>query len=56
MGYIARAVIEARIETLMRKRDEAIRNKKYHKAWKLQIDIDKNISMMTKLSYYTLGV
>lgn len=56
MGYIARAIIEARIETLMKKRDEAIQNKKYRKAWKLQLDIDKNISTMTKWSYYKLGV
>lgn len=56
MGYIARAIIEARIESLMRKREEAIRNKDYHKAWILQTSIDKNISMMTKFSYYQLGV
>lgn len=56
MGYIARAIIEARIETLMRKRDEAIQNKKYRRAWILQTDIDKNISWMTKFSYYKLGV
>lgn len=56
MGYIARAIIEARIETLMRKREEAIRNKDYHRAWILQTGIDKNISRMTKFSYYQLGV
>ena len=56
MGYIARAIIEARIDTLTKKRDEAIRNKKYRRAWKYSVDIDKNISMMTKFSYYKLGV
>ena len=56
MGYIARAIIEARIDTLMKKRDEAIRNKDYHRAWILQTSIDKNISTMVKFSYYQLGV
>lgn len=56
MCYIARAIIEARIEALMRKRDEAIQNRKYHKAWILQTNIDKNISRMIKFSYYQLGV
>lgn len=56
MGYIARAIIEAKIETLIRKRDEAIQNRKYRKAWMMQMEIDKNISTMTKLSYYKLGV
>lgn len=56
MGYIAQAIIEARINTLMKKRDEAIRNKKYRKAWKYGVDIDKNISTMVKWSYYKLGV
>lgn len=56
MGYIARAIIEAKIDSLIRKRDEAIKNKKYRKAWKLQLDIDKNISTMTKWSYYKIGV
>lgn len=56
MGYIARAIIEARIENLMKKREEAILNKDYHRAWILRTAIDKNISMMTKFSYYQLGV
>lgn len=56
MGYIARSIIEARIDTLMRKRDEAIQQKKYRRAWKLQLDIDKNITRMVKFSYYKLGV
>ena len=56
MGYIAQAIIEARIENLMRRRDEAIRNKKYHEAWRLNTAIDKNISTMVKWSYYKLGV
>lgn len=56
MGYIARAVIEARIDTLMKKRDKAIQNKDYHRAWILQTGIDKNITRMVKFSYYQLGV
>lgn len=56
MGYIARAIIEAKIDTLIRKRDEAIKNRKYRKAWMLQTEIDKNISTMIKWSYYKFGV
>ena len=56
MGYIAREIIEARINTLMKKRDEAIRNKKYRKAWIYNVKIDKNVSTMVKFSYYKLGV
>lgn len=56
MGYIARTIIEARIDTLMKKRDDAIQHRKYRRAWKLQTDIDKNISRMVKFSYYQLGV
>ncbi len=56
MGYIARAIIEARIDSLMKKRDTAIRNEDYHRAWILNTAIDKNISTMVKFSYYKLGV
>lgn len=56
MGYIARAIIEARIENLMKKREEAIQNKDYHKAWILQTNIDKNITRMIQFSYLQLGV
>ena len=55
MGYIARAIIETRIDTLTKKRDDAIRDKKYRKAWMMQNAIDKNINKMSKWSYYKLG-
>ena len=54
MGYIARAIIENRIDTLTKKRDEAIRNKKYRRAWYYGVNIDKNISRMVKWSYYKI--
>ena len=56
MGYIARLIIEARIDYLTGERDKAIRNREYQRAWKLQTDIDKNINRMVRFSYYQLGV
>lgn len=56
MSYIACAIIEARIENLMKKRDEAIMNEDYHRVWILNTNIDKNIRRMVMFSYYKLGV
>lgn len=35
-------IFEDRIESLIRKREDAILNKDYDRAWKLQMKIDKN--------------
>lgn len=48
--YIARDIIEARTRSLIKKRDDAIRNKDYDKAWVLNMAIDKNVSRVTSLS------
>ena len=53
MLTIIRAIIEARINHLTAKREEAIRNKDYDKAWILKMKIDKNIGYMFRCSYYS---
>ena len=56
MGFIARAIIEAKIDRLMEKRENAIRNGDYDQAWKLSMEIDKNVTRLIKFSYLKLGV
>ena len=51
MAYIARAIIEAKIDKLTQKRDAAIRNKNYDRAWKLNMEIDANINRLISFSY-----
>lgn len=56
MFYIARLIIEDRIERLTQKRDDAIQRKDYDKAWKLNMKIDKNVTRMINCSYYKIWV
>lgn len=51
MAAIARAIIEARIDKLIMKRDEAIHNKDYGQAWILSMKIDNNINKLISFSY-----
>ena len=48
------AIIEARIDYLTMKREEAIRNKDYDKAWILRLKIDKNIGRLFRCSYCSI--
>lgn len=50
MCYIARTIIEARIHSLIKKRDTALRNKDYEQAWIINMAIDKNRNRVISLS------
>lgn len=56
MFIIARAIIEARIDRLIQKRDDAIRNGDYDRAWVLRMEIDKYVTRMVNVSYLKFGV
>lgn len=51
MAYIACAILEAKIGRLTQKRDEALKSKNYDRAWKLNMEIDKNINRLTSFCY-----
>jgi len=52
--YIARELTEARINSLIRKRDTAIRNKDYDRVWKINMAIDRNIYRLSGLTYFKI--
>lgn len=54
--FIIRAIIEAKIDRLTQKRESAIENGDYERAWLLQLEIDKYVTKMISASYLTLGV
>ena len=56
MFTIARAIVEAKIDRLIQKRENAIKNGDYEQAWILRIKIDKYVTRMINLSYLNLGV
>ena len=56
MAFIAKSVIEARINNLMRRRERALQHKDYDSVWKIGIKIDKNVKRMISLSYLEFGV
>lgn len=49
--YIAREIIEARINSLIKKRDAAVKCRDYDRAWKLNMAIDRNIYRLSGLTY-----
>lgn len=51
MAFIAREIIQSRIEKLIEKRDTAIRHKDYDKVWRLNMKINKNVNRMISFSY-----
>lgn len=51
MAFIAREFIQNRIERLVEKRDEAVKNKNYKKVWELNMKIDKNMNRLVTFSY-----
>ena len=51
MAFIAQSIIEARIDKLIERRDNAIRNKDYSKVWVLNMKIDKNRNRLVSFSY-----
>lgn len=46
MAYIVSSIIEARINSLIRERDQAIRDKDYDRAWRMNMKISNNISRL----------
>lgn len=46
MAYIVSCIIEARIDSLIRERDQAMLNKDYDRAWRLNMKISNNISWL----------
>ncbi len=46
MAYIVSSIIEARINNLIVKRDDAIRRRDYERAWMLNMSIDRNINRL----------
>lgn len=48
MTYIVSSIFEARIRSLIKKRDEAIRNKDHEKAGRLNRKIHNNINRRIK--------
>ena len=51
MATIMRTIIEARINRLTEKRDEAIKRKDYDRAWVLNMAIDNAINRLITYSY-----
>lgn len=51
MAFIMCNILETRINDLIKKRDEAIRNEDYERVWKLNICIDKNINRLVSYCY-----
>lgn len=51
MGAIARAIIEAKIERLIEKREKALQKEDYDRVWILNLEIDKHISKLISYSY-----
>ena len=51
MAFIAREIIQNRIERLVAKRNAAIQNKDYNKVWQLNMKIDKNMNRLVSFSY-----
>lgn len=51
MAFIARTIIEARIDNLTKKRDEALQKKDYDRVWILNMNIDKNVNRLISFSY-----
>ena len=51
MAFIAREIIQARIERLIEKRDDAIRKGNYDKVWQMNMKIDKNMNRLVTFSY-----
>ena len=56
MMYIARLIIEDRIDRLTKKRDDALQRKDYDRAWKLNMKIENNITRMINCSYCKIWV
>lgn len=56
MLIIIRAIIEAKIDRLIQKRENAIENGDYERAWLLRMEIDKYVTRMINVSYLTIGV
>lgn len=54
--YIVREFTEARINSLIRKRDIAMRDGDYERAWKLNMAIDRNIYRLNGLTYFKFWV
>lgn len=51
MAFIAQAIIEAKIEKLTKKRDEALQRKEYDRVWMLNMSIDKNVNRLVTFCY-----
>ena len=51
MFLILRAIVETKIDRLIRKREIAIQNGDYELAWILRLKIDKYVTRMINLSY-----
>lgn len=54
--YIGRDIIEARTKRLIRKRDYAIANGDYEKAWMINRSIDKNVCRLFSWCCYEIRV
>ena len=51
---IVAMIVENRIESLIRKREDAIIKKDYDRAWKINMKIDKNVCRLGSLTYWRL--
>ena len=51
MAFVAREIIQTRIERLIEKREEALRNNDCRKVWILNMKIDKNMNRLVSFSY-----
>lgn len=50
------AIVEARINSLIRKREIALRKKDYDRVWKINMAIDRNIYRLSGLTYFKIWV
>lgn len=49
-------LLESRIGNLIKKRDDALRRKDYKRVWMLTMKINKNISRLSRNSYWKIWV
>lgn len=56
IAAIATMIVEARINSLIRKREIALRKKDYDRVWKINMAIDRNVCRLGGLTYFKIWV
>lgn len=51
MAFIAETILGAKINRLIRKRDEALSKRDYKRVWHLNMEIDRDVNRLVSFSY-----